>query len=243
MRVYLQRKNGEFMRDSVYAAWDGFRLLGVETIGFEYEQIDELPLDRESLVVGGIGAVRRALARLGVAEPALHPAPPELRRFYGRRIWETTLAEVRQHQRPIFLKPLRAHKLFDGHVRRRELDDISRTAHLEEELPVLASEVVTFVSEWRCFVREGQCVGARPYRGDYRDPVPDMSLVEPCIAAFGRAAPAGYSLDLGRTIEGKTLVVEVNDGFSLGSYGLPSIPYAQLLEARWRELLGPGAHG
>ncbi len=33
-------------------------------------------------------------------------------------------------------------------------------------------------------------------------------------------------------------MIEVNDGFSLGGYGLNALDYAKLLSARWCELVG-----
>lgn len=35
---------------------------------------------------------------------------------------------------------------------------------------------------------------------------------------------------------GQTLLIEVNEGYSLASYGLYDIRYAKLLAARWAEL-------
>ncbi len=49
-------------------------------------------------------------------------------------------------------------------------------------------------------------------------------------------APAAYAMDFGVTDSGATILVEVNDGYSLGNYGLDSLLYAKLLSARWAEL-------
>ena len=49
-------------------------------------------------------------------------------------------------------------------------------------------------------------------------------------------APKGYAIDFGVTADGKTVLIEVNDGYALGSYGLMEIDYAKLLSARWAEL-------
>ena len=46
----------------------------------------------------------------------------------------------------------------------------------------------------------------------------------------------GYALDFGITDEGKTLLVEVSDGYALASFGLKSRLYMQILLARWQEL-------
>lgn len=235
-RVYLQKKGGEFVSVNGYVAWDGFRLLGYELCFFEYESLDELPLDRETVVHGSVGAVHRALVRLGITKPDVPTAPVELAPFYGRRVWKSTMKEVRSTEGPIFLKPLHAQKAFTGYVRKGDLDDVSRTAHLEDDFAVLLSEVVPIVSEWRCFVLEGKCVGARPYAGHYDAPAPQIKLVDTCISALGEKAPVAYSIDLARLVDGSTVVVEVNDAYALGAYGLPSIPYAQMIEARWNQL-------
>lgn len=45
-----------------------------------------------------------------------------------------------------------------------------------------------------------------------------------------------YSADFGVTGNGDTLLVEINDGYSLGHGALTSNLYAELLEARWLEM-------
>jgi len=40
------------------------------------------------------------------------------------------------------------------------------------------------------------------------------------------------------TTAGATLVVEVNDGYALGAYGLMPLAYAKFLSARWAQLSG-----
>ena len=40
------------------------------------------------------------------------------------------------------------------------------------------------------------------------------------------------------TKDGRTLLVEFNDAYSLGAYGLADIYYAKLISARWSQLLG-----
>jgi hypothetical protein len=48
----------------------------------------------------------------------------------------------------------------------------------------------------------------------------------------------GYGLDLGVLSGGQTALVEWNHGFSLGSYGLDSSLYTELILARWCEFMG-----
>lgn len=216
MRAYVQYKAGQPVNLNAFVAEDGFRQLGLEVEPFEAPSLETLPLTADTLVQGYVGVVQRALERLGVEPPFVPDFPDPLLAFTGRRIRRSTLGEVRGDDRPVFVKPYRDQKAFTGYVRGRDVQDLARSAHLSDEFPVWTSEVVTFVSEWRCFVLRG--------------------AVEACIDAYGAAAPAGYSIDLGRTADGRTLLVEVNDGYSLAAYGLPAVPYAQLLEARWTEM-------
>jgi hypothetical protein len=62
-------------------------------------------------------------------------------------------------------------------------------------------------------------------------------VVERAIGDYARA-PAGYAADFGVSSDGCTLLVEVKDGYALGSYGLQHNLYAQLLSARLAELVG-----
>ena len=47
----------------------------------------------------------------------------------------------------------------------------------------------------------------------------------------------GFCLDFGVTKCGETLLIEMNDGFSLGAYGLHPSLYADLIISRWEELV------
>lgn len=108
-----------------------------------------------------------------------------------------------------------------------------------DDYRVYCSDPVDFASECRLFIRRGSLVGVRHYRGDPHV-WPDVDVVNGIIKAYAADpdAPAGCSIDLGVTPGGKTFLVEVNDGYSLGCYGLDSAVYALLLAARWAELVG-----
>jgi hypothetical protein len=78
---------------------------------------------------------------------------------------------------------------------------------------------------------------ARPYKGDWRAHF-DPAVVEAALAAYLPTAPASFALDVGLAATGATLVVEVNDGHSLGAYGLMPLAYAKFLSARWAQMTG-----
>lgn len=74
-------------------------------------------------------------------------------------------------------------------------------------------------------------------RGAAARHVAEAAVIESAVKDFA-GAPAGYAADFGVTGDGRTLLVEINDGYSLGCYGLQHNLYAQLLSARWAELVG-----
>ena len=52
--------------------------------------------------------------------------------------------------------------------------------------------------------------------------------------------PAACAMDICLTGEGKTLLVEFNDAYALGCYGLAQVWYAKMISTRWSQLLGRG---
>lgn len=63
----------------------------------------------------------------------------------------------------------------------------------------------------------------------------DLNVITNAISAY-TSQPNSYSLDFGIDSNGKYYLVEVNDGHSLGTYGIGPITYAKFLSARWSEL-------
>jgi hypothetical protein len=112
---------------------------------------------------------------------------------------------------------------------------------VSDHTPVVCSDVVNWKTEHRAYVVRGQIVGIRHYLGDPHVPI-DRATVDQAVAQFEASgqAPAGYGIDLGVLSTGQTALVEVNDGYSLGSYGLDDASYADLIVARWQQLMERG---
>lgn len=219
------------------AALVGFTARGEDVRLFEPDEFDELPLTEGDVLVGGIGYVRRAFKRLGYAVPDLEAVPASLAEFAGRKTWRGPLIEARravERGEALFIKPLPSQpKSFNGQPL-REFADLLATAHLPDETIVDCAELTPFISEYRTFVMHGEIIGFRPYKGD---PLvfPQPDVVRTAVAAYENA-PAGYALDVGVVEDGRTLLVEVNDGYAVGAYGLAPIRYAAMIAARWSEL-------
>lgn len=234
-KALIQYKNGRAFGTSAFAALLGFEDMGLEIVPFEPDGLAGISREASDIVVGGVGVVRGALRTLGRDVPEID-YPKELEPFLGRRVWRSTIRTVnsRADAWPVFVKPVQG-KLFTGRLVTAEKDLVGRGT-CGENAEVYCSEPVVFVAEWRCFVLRGQILDVRPYRGSWRAGF-DPRVVEGAVAAYA-GAPAGYGMDFGVTEDGRTLLVEVNDGYALGSYGLERHAYARLLSARWAELAG-----
>ncbi len=241
-RVYIKRAGGEIASEACFAAWKGFSAKGYPLDFFEWDELTgrHLPLARDTLLVGGTVAVHKALVQLKLPVPPPLNVPEPLVPFAGRKLWPTTLGKIRRQfedgpTAPVFVKPLSSAKEFAGLVITTP-SDLVRLRHLEDELGVQVAEPIAFVSEWRYFVIRGTVIGVAHYKGDcFIHPEP--MTVRNAVAAYADA-PAAYGIDFGVTADGRTLLVEVNDGFALGCYGLDPVLYADMLEARWCELAG-----
>ncbi|MER7516990.1 ATP-grasp domain-containing protein [Streptomyces sp. NPDC126499] len=149
---------------------------------------------------------------LGLLEPSggwLAELPEE---FTGRRVSLTTLGAARRElARPAFVKPP-VDKSFAPAV----YEDGGRLPlDLPGDTPVLVSEPVTFASEYRLFVLDGQVVTGGRYLSygllDPGPPAPDaLRFGADLLAAAGGSLPSAVVVDVGLTEEAGWAVVEAN---------------------------------
>jgi hypothetical protein len=242
--AYIQAEGGVPAADSFFRAWEGFRKRSVRCELFEPRQLEDhsLPLARDTLVAGGVPVVESALTALGIAVPPADNLPACLAKYRGRKVWPSTLGDLRTKYaksgppEPLFVKPLRRNKAFPS-IALYDAADVASTATLPDTHEVLVAEYVVFVSEWRCFVRNGQILDLCRYQGDVFA-YPDAKVIKEAVREYGRVGPAAYGIDFGVLTDGRTVLVEVNEGYSLNPYGLESMEYSELLEARWVQLAG-----
>jgi len=250
-KVYVQKSSetGEFIDPNVFNAWFGFEKMGVETVPYTWPQLrdGEIELTRDALVVGGILPVRTAVERLGYKPPENVDYPVCLEPFLRRNIRRATMRNAHRLcvddkvVPPVFIKPVTGHKEFDGHVISCFRDTIKTAGWLQQapDMEVWISDVVEFISECRYFVNRGQVVGVGHYRGDPLK-LPDGHVVRHAVKVYedSEEAPVAYTIDFGVLSNGETVLVEVNDGFAFGVYGLNAMKHARMLEDRWLEMVG-----
>lgn len=232
MRAFIHTVGGNPFNEECASARRGFEQLGIEVVPFSNNDVLDLAT-RNDVVVGGMLVCQHALNLQGVAIPSID-YPYNIREFLGRRIDSMPVAAIEPADLPVFVKPVEEKDLPGAVV--RTYDELAPYLGKGDDYELLVSEPVNFISEWRVFVRYRQVLGATHYLGD-RAVEPDWVIAQRAISHFYSDRPNGYGLDLGVTDDGRTLIVEVNDGFALGSYGLDDVSYALLLSARWAQLM------
>lgn len=202
-----------------------------------YKEFSEIEnkLSKDIPVIGPIAEVLKSLEKLGVKKPDSLEIPNCLTSFAKRKIWTSTLKEIhaREDIWPVFIKPLKQHKLFTGHVI-RTFTDLYKSMGNDPETEVLVSEVVKFESEYRCFILKKNILDMRRYAGDINW-YPDIKIVENIVSCF-EGQPVAYSVDVGN-VNGNTVLVEINDSYSLGAYGLPANLQTKMVISRWKEMV------
>lgn len=143
-----------------------------------------------------------------------------------------------------WIKPVRT-KLFDPI--RFPMEPLVLTQELMELDPeIWVSDFLPggFVSEWRAYIKQGKLVGLNHYSGDFlKFPDPGMvNYARTKLTASG-IMPSCCAIDFGvRNLrpEPPTIVVEVNDFWALGNYGLDVQTYVQCCVERWDEIMTHG---
>lgn len=244
MRVFIARGTDQFTSneictESTYAAFYGFSLMGAEIVFFDAKDGPPDGLSREDIVVGWIENVKKGLMNLGIEPPLELDYPESLLPYLGRNIWESTLHKIYTDPTtwPVFVKP-KLGKQFTGKLVTSLKDMIGLGSR--DDRAIWCSDPMDFTSEWRTFVRYGQMLDSRCYKGDFRVS-PNWQLVQEIIEAY-TDQPSAFTLDIGPVLQAdgsyKTHIIEVNDGYAMGGYGLFPTQYAKMISARWCQMVG-----
>lgn len=230
---------------NIATAMYGFRELGAELI--PYHIIDEIYDDvtREDTVLDYIDQCNEIFRKFGV-EPYISDYPEAFQRFLGRRVWRDTIDSISSTEEKWsagnFVKPVKS-KAFTGRII-KSLTDLVGCGKCGENYEVIVSDPLEIAAEWRCFILYDRLLDARPYGWDLKSESYkyhyDAAVLQEMMEEFVKweDRPAACSMDICVTREGKTLLVEFNDAYALGAYGLPGISYAKCISARWSQLLG-----
>lgn len=236
VKFYVRHRDGYPETEVLDYSRRGFWLLGVETATYEYTGDIQYIKDLSPTVglAGYIEDVHLALTQMNRPIPRHKDYPEPLTEFLGRSLRKTYLGEVRSLVNKYFVKPVN-HKQFNGMVWHN--DEFSRRLIVTQpdDTEVWISDYVNFVSEYRSFILDGEVLDCRHYKGDWSI-APKKNIVKAGVEAMKGSCPIAYCLDWGITDDGHTLLVEMNDAYAFGNYGLNPVYCAHMLSARWYEM-------
>lgn len=199
----------------------------------------QLKLLPTTLVAGDLPVIRQALKQLDITEPQIVNYPSCLSHLLYRKQWLSILDKViaNLENASVFIKPAEKVKRFTGFVLNSPYD-LWQFNGASKRLEVICSEVVNWVSEFRCFVVNGKFVGMSHYYGE-KQIVPDIDTIKNSIAILNNTGynNNGYAIDFGVLSSGQTALIELNDGYSMGSYDLSADLYTDLIVARWEQMV------
>lgn len=236
--AYVEIKRGFPVNTDMMSAIEGLEYLGWNIKTFTKEDIlsnKYFLLYKQCPFVGSVDAITLLLNSINKL-PKPIDYPQSNLHLLGREISFSKMRDVlekyKMSREPIFIKPVKT-KLFDGSV----LNSENRLSYFEPYIKqdVIISPVVEIISEWRAYVHKGKLVDCKCYCKDFKIS-PDYEFIEMNIKAY-RDSPIAYTIDIGVLENGNNIVVEFNDFWSIGSYGIYSDKYAEMLIDRWFEIV------
>jgi hypothetical protein len=227
-----------------YDLYSGFKELGEEIKTYTAADIfsETIPRTEDNIVVGHIDQCRRHIKEItGQVVPDLD-YPVELAPFMKRTVKKATLGDIYDRVtvddsiEPIFIKS-KDQKQITGFVCKNFSDYSSHCGGLDYKQEIYTSEVLDFKAEYRTYIHRHDIVACLRYKGDYSK-APDKETVNAMLYALRNARmPIAYSIDVGIISTGETVLVECNDGFALGNYGIGARVYAEMHRDRWYQMI------
>jgi hypothetical protein len=193
-------------------------------------------LIKTNLFVGSVEFMREVFSKV--------EKTPKLPMNSDRHTTTMTLGEVRAGVAAgnrLFIKPFQQ-KLFSGQVVDKYF--ISSLREHPDDLEVMVCSVIDdIVTEWRVYIMNGKIVDSRNYSGDFKIS-PNYNFVELKVKEYRHIMPIAYTMDVGvfsKYNSGCTtltsFIVEFNDMYAIGNYGMPNDLYLRLLRERYFEIM------
>lgn len=216
-------------------------LYGAKDLGIPYKLItfEELQsgkfdnLIKSHCFAGSVEFMREVFNRVNIKDPRV---PLNSDRNHVIR----TLKEIRQDVSngvEWFVKPTQI-KLFTGLV----VDQltISSLKDFDDALEVMIYDVFPskILSEWRCYIHNNKIVDVRNYSGDLFSMI-GYPFINSIINKYKDTFPIAYTIDVG-VLKHDNVVIEFNDMWAIGNYGISNDLYVRMLRDRYFEIIKIG---
>ena len=203
-----------------------FRLVSYEDVkSGKYDN-----LIRRGLFVGSVEFMNEVFSRIGLSN--IRVSKNSNRQHRVMKLGD--VKELVKNGEKWFIKPFQI-KLFTGFI----LDQMvySSIANIPDDLEVMVYKPFDYLieSEWRCYINMGRIKDIRNYSGD-----PFITPNEDYIKSVIKDNPdfpISYTIDIGILENGENVVVEFNDMWAIGNYGIQNDTYLSLLRQRYFEII------
>lgn len=217
---------------AMYGAIDNSQDIRLTT----FEEVSSGKFDsliRSNLFVGSVEFMREVFSRVGKNDVRL---PQNSNRdFKLMTFGDARNIVIKNTNDKLFVKPVDI-KLFTGFV----MDKYSYTSNsnVPEDSIVMVYDVFSskILSEYRCYIHWNKIVDIRNYSGDLFI-LPSKDYIESIIYSNKTSFPVAYTIDIGILENGENVVVEYNDMWSIGNYGIDNTEYYRLLRDRYFEII------
>ncbi len=240
-KAYLLKDSGE-LEEELLAEAITKRGIPIEWYSLKHIQRRVLDLSDDVFFAGTVKSVTGALAQLEKELPQLLCYPHCLRDYLQRKVWISSLRELKNYftegsGKAVFAKPYDDTKRFTG-TKISSLMDISVLGDISDSTKIWCSELVNFMTEYRVYISNGEIINISHYDGDKNVSL-DRSVVDNALNKMtsSEESVAGFAMDFGVNNTGDTILIEVNDGFGLGAYKIGADEYYELIASRWMQLV------
>lgn len=231
-KMYYEIKNGRPINVDIQSAIDGAEYNCYDVIPFTLEDVMSGKCDqkiKKFLFVGCIDTMSIILSKVGFKDN--YDLPTELLPYLSRDVKIMKCKDaIKETGR--FIKPVKTKK-FDGVVFNDERQKSYFHGCLDEDCYV--SELVDIVSEYRVYIKNNEMIYSSNYTGDFKV-TPDYHYVQKLIDNM-KNKPSAFTIDVAILKNGKTELIEINDFWAIGNYGLYCEDYFTMLRDRYFEII------
>jgi hypothetical protein len=230
--LYVQAApyNNNLAFDFCYSAKLGAQEAGIEVSHFA--NIVDVPPSPYNIIVGSVEVCTQWLAQSSFTVP---PVIDLLlfKDFLGRQVEVLPISQVNI---PAFIKPAYQHKAFTGFIADSNLALAVWSEGFQGD--VISQQIIDIKSEYRMYINCQKIIGMKHYSGDCLL-FPNSQFITSCVEkSYELLDNHSYTLDFGVLEDGTTVLIEPNDGWAVGNYGLDPLDYYYFVRNRWLQLTG-----
>ena len=187
-------------------------------------------LIRNNLFVGSVEFMKEVFSKIGKEDVRV----PQNSNREHKVMTLDDAKSLAKSGKNIFIKPFDI-KLFTGFV----LDQMIHTSisDIPGDTKVMVYEIFSrpIKSEFRCYIYRSKVVDIRNYSGDIFSSPSEEYLTS--VINSNKEFPIAYTIDIGVLENGENVVIEYNDMWAIGNYGIPNDDYLKLLKDRYFQIV------